>query len=412
MLKPTLAGVCIALVAACHPSPLPRDAPGKDLTSPLSFDDAPVVEPDAVARLAQGQLALGDALVAQAPSGNVAYSPLSISMAFSMLSAGARGNTLDELAAALQLPPQEELHLAMNAVAAQLRRRPVPATEFTEGLALSPVNQLFQQDGFLVEQAFLDVLAKRYDGSVRQLDFRSDAEGSRGLINRWVEAQTRERIQDLLPQGSITSDSLVVLVNALYLKGAWATPFEELATRDDTFHARTGDVSTPFMQGDGARATRIGDVDVIELPLVNGEVVVDFFVPRNGAAFSFVDVAASLDDLPPTSATVHLPKFKITLPTDLGAVLDALGVHDLFGDKCDLSGIAEGLSVSGAFHKAFVEVQEGGIEAAAATAIAVGTTSMPIPGGDLFVDEPFFFAVRDRATHAPLFIGRVENPAL
>jgi serpin B len=334
-------------------------------------------------------------------------------MAFAMLSAGARGETLAELERTLHFPSPDVLHPAMNALLVLLRDRDVPAGEENDGVLLRPVNQLFQERTFAVEAPFLDTLGVNYDAGVQLVDFVNEPDPTRLAINDWVLEQTRERIADLLPDGSIDSLTRLVLVNALYLKAAWECAFREEATSDGAFHAPGGDVTVPFMRGEivGARYSRIGDADVLELPLAGEELAFTVVVPRDGAAVDLVALAAQFDALGGARAQVNLPRFRVTLPLDLVEALGELGMHDLFdAGACDLTGInpRADLYVTGAFHKTFVDVNEKGVEAAAATAIVVGETSVPEP---IFVDEPFYFFVRDRATNTPLFVGFVADPS-
>jgi serpin B len=335
-------------------------------------------------------------------------------MAFAMLSAGARGETLAEMEHALHFPPQESLHPAMNALLVRMRDRDVPASAENDGVLFRPVNQLFQERTFAVEGPFLDTLGVDYDAGVQLVDFRTEPDPTRLAINAWVLERTRDRIADLLPDGSIDSLTRLVLVNALYLRAAWEQAFAEEATGDGTFHAAGGDVTVPFMRGDigGMRYARIGEADVIELPFAGGELAFTIVVPRGGAPVDLPALAARFDTLADASMQVHLPRFRVTLPLDLVEALGALGVHDLFGaGACDLTGINPhaDLVVTGAFHKTFVDVHEKGVEAAAATAIVVGETSVP---PTVLVDEPFYFFVRDRSTNAPLFVGFVADPSI
>ena len=401
-------------VQAQPPPPDQPAPPGTSVRSSLAFNEAPAVDPALLAALTAGQVALGAELLAQGDGNeNQALSPVSMSVAFAMLSAGARGHTLAELEGAMRFLPQTDLHLAMNALNAAFMNRDVPTSESQDGLVLRPVNQVFQQDGFDVESAFLDTLAERYNAGVRLMDFSGNPETARVDINAWVEAQTNERIQDLLPVGSITDLTRLVLANALYLKAAWKMGFAEDATRDRTFHTPSGDVETAFVHGevDHEKYARIGDVDVLELPFVGDAIVMDFIIGRNGASVDLVAIASQLDALQPAGHHLQVPKFRVKVPFDLKAGLSALGVNDLFlAGVCDLTGLQPdaNLYVSGAFHQTFVELNEKGVEAAAATAIVTNDASAP---ETLALDEPFYFLIRDTATGAPLFLGHIVDPS-
>ncbi len=388
--------------------------PGETMRSALAFDDDPAVDDATLRQLAAGQIALaGDLLELGGTAENQALSPVSISMAFAMLSAGARGETLAELETTLHFPAQDVLHPAMNALLVRLRERDVPPSAENDGVTLSPVNQVFQERAFAVESPFLDVLGVGYDAGVQLVDFAGAPDPTRVAINDWVLEQTHDRIADLLPSGSIDSLTRLVLVNALYLKAAWEQGFEASATSDGPFHAPGGDVTVPFLRGDigAAGYATIDGADVVELPLAGGELAFTVVVPRGGASIDLPAVAAQFDTLTSGGAFVNLPRFRVTLPLDLKEALGSLGISALFDSStCDLTGINPDadLYVSGAFHKTFVNVDEKGVEAAAATAIVVGDTSVP---PTVVVDEPFYFFVRDRSTGAPLFAGFIADPS-
>jgi serpin B len=390
------------------------DLPGTTARSALTFDETPAVDEAALHALTAGQIELAkDLLDLGGTAENQALSPVSISMAFAMLSAGARGDTLSELEGVLHFPAQDVLHPAMNALLVALRARDVPPSADNDGALLRPVNQIFQERTFDVESAFLDTLGVSYDAGVQLVDFENSPDPTRLAINDWVLVQTHERIADLLPEGAIDSLTRLVLVNALYLKAAWEEAFQAEATSDGTFHAAGGDVTVPFLRGDiGSAGTgTIDGADVVDLPLVGGELAFTVIVPRGGAAVDLVSVAGQFDTLGHGGAYVNMPKFRVTVPLDLVPVLRTLGVDALFDSAaCDLTGInpAADLYVTGAFHKTFVNVDEKGVEAAAATAIVVGDTSMP---PTITVDEPFYFLVRDTATGAPLFAGFIADPS-
>jgi serpin B len=419
-LRIALVVLSVAVLPACQGGsddgspPASGDLPGHTARSALSFDDSPAVDDAALHDLAAGQVALAaDLLALGGTAHNQALSPVSISMAFAMLSAGARGNTLAEVEHALHFPAQDVLHPAMDALLVRLRALDVPAGADNDGVLLRPVNQVFQEQTFDVAAAFLDTLGSRYDAGVQLVDFLNEPDPTRVAINDWVLEQTRDRIADLLPPGSIDGLTRLVLVNALYLKAAWQQAFPETATSDGTFHAAGGDVTVPFLRADINEAghARIGDVDVLELPFAGGALAFTVLVPRGGAAVDLVALAGQLDALGSGEVYVNLPRFRVTVPLDLKDALGTLGVHDLFDPSVsDLTGINSDadLYVSGAFHKTFVDVNEKGVEAAAATAIVIGDTAMP---PTVIVDEPFYFLVRDRGTGAPLFVGYVADPS-
>lgn len=413
-----LALVAVTTVGAiaCTPPPSPPEgaAPGELLRSSLAFDESPAVPDEDMAALADGQLALATDLLA-GMEGNASLSPLSISAAFSMLSAGARGETLEEVEAGLHLLPQEQLHLVQNALELALRDRDVAPSDEHDGVTLAQANQLFSALDFHAEDAFLDVLAQRYDAGLRLLDFQGAPEASREAINAWVADVTREKIEDLLPEGIIDPATRLVLVNALYLNAAWQTAFEASNTAPAPFFLADGEeVEVPTMRGvvEGRHGV-VGDVELVELPFVGGELA--FVIALPGDDVSEAEAIAALGErsLSGASLQLSLPKFSVRSELDLRPALEALGVSTLFTGACDLSGINpdEDLFVTGAVHEAVVEVDEKGVEAAAATAIVVGRdSSIGLDPVTVTVDKPFVFAIVDRATAVPLFVGRVLDP--
>jgi len=416
--------VLVAGSTACGPDlpePDGRANVGTFVRSGLAFDGAPAVASADVRDLGDRQLALALDLLAQDDADdNRALSPTSIAMAFAMLSAGARGDTLAELEAALHLPPQEDLHLRMNALLLALRDRDVAATEDSDGLVLAPVNDLYPQDGFDVEAAFLDVLGERYDAGVWLMDFVNRAAEARVAINDAISDATRGRIPELLPDGSLDASTRLVLTNALYLKGAWAAPFDPANTRDETFRAPDGDVVVPFVHGvhDSAKHVTNRQLEVTELPLVGGQIALDLvplssFAGGPPDATALAEALATLDESPATPVDIALPKFTTRVKTDLVPALQQLGVDDLFA-AADLSGISStaDLTVTGAFHETFFALDEKGVEAAAATAIVVGETSIPPPPVTVVLDEPFLFILRDTTTNTPLFVGSIAAPSV
>jgi serpin B len=409
-----LAITAVATLGAAACDPPPSVAPGELLRSSLAFDQSPNVDAADMAALAAGHLELARELLALT-EGDGALSPVSITTAFSMLSVGAKGQTLAEIEDGLHLLPQERLHLAQNALELSLRAKARPASDENDGVVLEPTNQLFGAIGFAPEAAFLDTLAERYDAGLRVLDFEGAPEASRVAINGWVSDVTREKIPELIPEGVVTRDTRLALVNALYLKAAWSAPFQESATTDASFRLAGGaEVSVPTMHGavEGRYAV-VDGVQVLELPFTGGELALVLAIPRDGASEDAALAALGSADLAPRAMDLALPKFQVRKQLDLVKALKDLGVTAPFDEAvCDLSGInaEERLVVAAALHEAFVEVNEEGVEAAAATAILIDTKTGGFPDVEVKVDQPFVFAIVDQSTRMPLFVGRIHDP--
>lgn len=411
----------IAMLAACSTVPAP---PGEVAESNVARDTAPEVDSTTLASLTRSNQAFAFDLYGELANGgtdNLFVSPHSISVAFAMAFAGAEGETATEMSETLRYDLSEpDLHEAFNALDLELAAR-AQVEGRGDGFELSILNQPFGQVGFGFEPPYLDTLGLNYGAGLRLLDFESEPEASRVAINDWVLDATRNRIEDLLPPGSLTPLTRLVLTNAIYFNASWAEPFQEGATSPEPFTLLDGsNASVDTMRGtmDGTFATGDG-WRLAEVPYLGGEVVMGLLVPdegrfaeiEGGLDGAFVDGA--LDQLRPASVNLALPKFSFESETSLKASLQALGMSDPFSDAADFSGITTeaALYISDAFHKAFITVDEEGTEAAAATAIVFNVLSAGPEMVELTVDRPFVFWIRDRPTGAMLFVGRVTDPS-
>ena len=383
---------------------------------------SPGVPPADRQALADGNAAFGMALYRQveAKNPNLVFSPISISTALAMTFAGARAETEAEMARALRFNlPQERLHPAMNQLGAALDGR----GEGTQGADGKPfrlriVNTTWAQEGFTMESPFLDVLAQSYGAGVNILDFVGAAESSRQTINRWVEQRTEDRIKDLIPEGIINRMTRLVLTNAVYFNAAWKTPFPK--TLDQGFTRLDGStVTVPMMRLEARfRAAMLPGLLAVALPYQDERLSLLVVLPDTGklaevegrlAAGALGEVTGALQE---TSVILGMPRFRFETPVDLKEALSALGMPIAFSANADFSGInAQGeLYLQAVLHKAFIAVAEKGTEAAAATAVVVGRTSLP-QGLNIEVNRPFLFFVRDEPTGAILFMGRVSDPS-
>jgi serpin B len=289
-------------------------------------------------------------------------------------------------------------------------------------LELNIADTIFVDRSVTLQMPFLDLLSREYDSGVRRVDFINAYEPARMTINAWVEEQTKDKIQDLLPAGSISDATRLVLVNALYFYGSWVTPFSPSATQAAAFKTLAGaSVQAPTMHAELRLAYRAGDkFELAELPYEGNQMRMTIVLPAAGqfeavrAQVSAAWLEQAVADLPIKLLNVSLPKFKMTVGSfSLKPGLKALGMNQPFADDADFSGIATGipLSISDVVQKAFIAVDENGTEAAAATGVIVGTTSVPVDQPIPFtVDRPFLFFIRD-ANGAVLFSGHVVDPA-
>jgi serpin B len=389
----------------------------KPRETPLSLQDAQV--PDLVAGNSAFAFELYGVLFDE--QANLFCSPYSISLALAMTYAGAREETAQQMAETLHFTlPQDRLHSAFNALDAALATRGEHLNA-DQRFRLHIANALWGQEGYAFLAAFLDELAENYGAGLRVLDFVGEPDGSRQTINEWVEQQTEDKIKDLLPPGSISSDTRLVLSNAIYFNAAWLYPFEEEVTRDGTFHLLDGGEVTVAMM---AQSERLGytagqGYQAVELPYLGGELSMVILLPAQGTFQDWArtldagQLAAILDDMERTQVQLTMPRFTFESGFRLRDALVQLGMRDAFGGTADFSGMTgkRDLFISDVYHKAFVAVDEEGTEAAAATAVVMELTAAPAEPIEFKVDRPFVFLIRDIETDAILFLGHVVDPA-
>jgi serpin B len=356
---------------------------------------------------------------------NLFYSPYSISAALAMTYAGAEGETEQEMAETMHVTlPETRLHPAFNALALALAERGQGAEgKDGGGFRLHVVNALWGQRGYEFLQPFLDTLAQHYGAGLRLLDFSAAPEEARVTINDWVSEQTEGKIKDLIPQGAIDILTRLVLTNAIYFNAAWAEPFEVDRTDDGPFHALDDEpVMVPMMHQTAAfgYAERDG-YQVVELPYDGHELSMVILLPDMGQftdieeALDVQEIAGVFEALRDRQVALAMPKFKVESSFSLVDALIALGMPSAFSSEAaDFSGMdgTHDLLITNVFHKAFVDVDEAGTEAAAATAVIVSLESaMPAEPVKVTVDRPFVFLIRDIRTGSVLFVGRVMDPS-
>jgi serpin B len=351
--------------------------------------------------------------------GNLFFSPFSISTALGMTSAGARGPTAEEMAKTLHftLPPPR-LHAARGALNKEL------AGDKAKGYQLAIANALWAQKGYEFLPEFLTLAKDHYESGVQQVDFQNDTETARNTINHWVEKQTQDKIKELLKPGFLRSDTRLVLTNAIYFKADWMHRFREDQTKPGPWKlsAEKKVDGVPLMQQTlkPAGYHETDDLQVAVLPYKGDALSMIVLLPRKEDGLSAVEQslsAAKLEEwlkaVKPQSVDLTLPRFKMTVEADLTKTLMQMGMGLAFGKSADFSGLtrSEELMLSAVVHKAFVEVDEKGTEAAASTAVGVVPRSLPAAPVVFRADHPFVFLIRDNRTNSILFLGRLSNPA-
>ena len=413
--------------AAPADSPEPA-ASGELVRAEVPRDTAPDVTNDEIAALVAGntEFAFDIFKVAAAGGENTMLSPHSIATALTMTYAGARATTAEEMATTLHLGLLDDrIHAARNELDLRVTAEPpqVPDDD-SQPFTINTANSVWGQPDYPFLEAFLDILARDYDAGMYLADFSNDTEGARVAINDWVEEKTEGRIQDMLPPGVLNPLTRMVLVNAIWFKANWATQFEPDLTAPGNFTLLDGNtVETPLMHGNVTMPYTTGDgFSAAAIPYAgDAEMVV---VLPDAGRFEEVAAALSSDDLDVTVAgeqrevDLTMPKFEFEAQFGLKTALQELGMVEAFNPPpgpgtADFSGITEGseLYVQDVVHKSFIKVDEHGTEAAAATAVILGLTSLP-QRATLTLDRPFLFAIKHRSTGEILFIGQVTNPTV
>jgi serine protease inhibitor len=376
----------------------------------------PAAEVITVSDLARDHNAFATDLYSQlrSQSGNLLFSPLSISAAMGMAYGGARGETEVQMAKVMHFSlGQDKLHLAFSVMLDGLKSSP------QDDYQLNIANRLWGQAGFKFRDDYIKLTEKNYGAAIKNLDFAGNVEDSRSIINKWVAEQTKDKIKDLMPRGSIESDTRMALTNAIYFHGNWVKRFDPKGTRDAPFYAPGKEVKTPMMgQTKSFRYAAADGMKLLELPYKGNRLSMIILLPdeRDGLpkleeSFTTAKLDGWIQSAAERSVVVSIPKFKLTSQFSLAGTLRAMGMTLPFGYQADFSGMDNDrdLYISAVIHKAFVDVNEEGTEAAAAT----GSSSkvMAAAPAEFRADHPFIFLIRDNQDGGILFLGRVNNPS-
>lgn len=349
---------------------------------------------------------------------NLFFSPASISIALAMTSLGAKEKTLNEMHNVLKLSSMkhEDTHSGFAELHGVLNKSDAP-------YKLKIANKLFARQNYKFLESFLEATKKYYKAQAEVADFAGNSEGSRQVINKWVEDQTAQKIKDLMPAGSIDSNTAMVLVNAIYFKGDWEHKFKEQKTKKAPFYTsekESKEVDMMFISRDYMVSfDRDLGCKLLELPYVNNDLSMFILLPNKVDGLGELEAKLSQDFLKSMMSKMRkikvqcsLPRFKLEYSCSLNDTLISLGMKDLFSaGVCDLSGMdgTRELFVSAAVHKAFIEVNEEGSEAAAATGIAISLMCMP-ETMEFKADHPFLFFIRENHSGTILFLGRLCLP--
>jgi serpin B len=374
-------------------------------------------------------------------SGNLFFSPYSISTCLAMLYAGASGNTEQQMSQVLGFGTNQQQFASLFG---QLQAK-LEADQQTNAIELNLANALWLQEGFPFLPAFLQTATNQYQANLGQADFITQASEVTDEINNWVAQETQNRIQNIVPPGAIDSSTRLVLANAIYFLGLWSIPFQATNTSTQPFYlSNTTLVQVPLMHqpllhvvGTDSNLVTVtynymqtysvqsgplssNDFQAIELPYGSNQLSTLLLLPSQTDGLGWLEQQLSpaflsnvLAQMRPQPVEIFLPRFTMDSSFNLGKTLSAMGMRDAFTPfVADFSGIDGGqdLYVSRVLHKAWGQVNEAGTEAAAATVITVVSTAVNLP--PVFrADHPFLFLIRDTQTGSVLFLGRLTNPS-
>jgi serine protease inhibitor len=352
------------------------------------------------------------------PGRNVFISPASVGLALAMAWNGSAGETQAAMAATLRLPSSE--FAVVNAADSKLMAAMKAEKRDVE---LSVANSLWARKGIEFKKPFLARNERFYDADVRTLNF--DDPSSPGVINAWVAGKTKDKIREIVDR--IDASAILYLINAIYFKGSWAMEFDPKFTRDQAFHAASGEKRTRMMHRSGKFSYReSNDGQAVRLPYGDGQIAMYVFLPARTSSLAKFQANLTAEawkrwqgEFTKREGHLALPRFTIEYQTKLGGPLTELGMGVAFDRaRADFSGMINALAgtkacIHDVIHKTFCEVNEEGTEAAAVTGVEVMVASFkPVDRFEMICDRPFFFAIVDDETGLILFIGSLENPSI
>jgi serpin B len=384
---------------------------------------APAAPAPATQALVEGNTAFALDLYGRLKGGppNIFFSPYSVSTCLAMTYGGARGDTAKQMARVLHFgSDQKQVSESFASLQRQLNGAGGQGSNQFE-----VANALWAQQAHPFRPEFLAIARDQYQANIDQADFKTSAEAVRSKINQWVAQKTQERIKDVLPPGSVDAMTRLVLANAIYFKGAWAVPFRETETRPQAFHlSQSSQVQVPMMhQSESVRYMEDENLQAVEIPYSGNRLSMIVLLPRRISGCGDLEarltpgmLARSLAQMKQQKVEIFLPRFKQDSAFELNGSLAKMGMPDAFGPDADFSGMdgTRQLFISGVFHKAWVEVNEQGTEAAAATVTTMKALSIarPLAPPPVFrADHPFIFMIRDMREGSILFLGRLAQPS-
>lgn len=367
--------------------------------------------------------------LAKTEKDNIFYSPYSISAALAMTYEGAKGKTAEEIKEVFHFPETSVLRPNYAAIYNKIN-------ENNKEYQLSTGNALWVQQDYLLLNDYSEAVERYYGGKASNVDFIKETEKSRQTINSFIEEQTNNKVKELIPAGQVDYLTRLVITNAIYFKGTWEWEFDKSDTRDKNFYITPENVvKTPMMHMDSDKATfnyaDLEKLQILELPYKGDKISMLILLPKQGEAYDYekgeeITYNYNLEDIELSSeklneyksemqetklSAIYLPKFKFDTKYFMVSTLSEMGMPTAFSMQADLSGIdgSQNLYIQNVIHQAFVQVDEKGTEAAAATSITIGFKSA-MPSNVFTADHPFIFIIQEKETGNILFMGRMTDP--
>ena len=350
--------------------------------------------------------------------GNIFFSPFSISTAMAMVYEGAEGKTAKEIKSVFGFPKYD------NSRRNQYSDLLSEINKKDKEYALKTANALWAEQDFQFLDEYLTTVEKYYGGKTTNLDFKNEPDTSRLIINNWVEDKTNDKIKDLLPKGVINFLTRLVLTNAIYFKAKWLIQFDADKTSDEYFRVNPDkSIKVPMMQPTSQKSTfnytQNKDLQILEMPYAGEDLSMLILLPLDDDiealenSFTIEKLTEWKKSLRKRRVNIYIPKFKFETKYFMKNTLSNLGMPTAFTYKADFSGMTgtKDLKIDKVIHQAFIEVNEEGTEAAAATGFGMSEVeSMPPPTPIFKADHPFIFIIQQKETGNILFMGRVNNP--
>jgi serpin B len=359
--------------------------------------------------------------IAKTQKKNFVSSPVSLYLAMGMIYEGAQNNTFDEIQKTMNYPDIEKFYNEINPYYKQLQDM-----NLDTNMQMNIANKVYVEKTFQILPQYQENLTTHFKTNIENVDFKNQFSKVENQINKWVEKETKEKIKNLLPKNTLTKETLMVLVNAIYLKASWRFPFEESNTTEKEFFINEKEkAKTKFMvqQKKGIKIMTNKRVSVLELPYKTNNLSLLIILPKistDEKINNWIPIQSEyqyyIDNLKFETVYMEIPKFKIESTYDLGENLSKMGIREAFSNQADFSGISgkKEAKIDKVIQKVFFEIDEKGTEAAAATAVVMTRITSANPKPDVPVNfianKPFIFVLKENTHHTPLFMGTFLKP--